>query len=781
MTLDVFARRSMMRLLGRLLLVGLMALGLVEVVSVTSAISQAPNTQCIASASAQGTPDAITIAALPCALTTNLLILTASGANTSTSPTLQPLGLSAQVIVRPNLTPLSAGDIGGVGYKALLTPTGSVWVLLNPANLPSSATIDSPTFTGTITGGARGFWSGDQFFGSGRPWCDVRAKGAIGNGSANDGPAIQTCANEVQAFGGGTVYFSAGAYCAPQGVSNTTGSVNWLGGNGVFLESCGGTANLLLVNFGFSQVKNLTLGGPQLSGGVAPSGSTLVVGSLCTECSFQDLDVVWGAYGVANASADSQFLHLNVTEAYGGGLIYGSLGGYFIRDTLDQNWAVSRPVAGSISSISAWQSGHLYATTGTIVSTGGFNLQQSSGSCTSGGVAPIVANYGTTISDGGCSWLLLAPTSYSCFQADSGTAAMFVWGMDCTGPFSVGFAMTNGGSGGAPQGISITDGTFGEAFQAEFQNAPGVAGSNLTITGGIWQNCIFSNCTLINLTSAWLGDLKVSNATLEVGALGVNIAGGVNNVIVGGQISGMTAAGVGVSAGVSGFGVIGVNLGTSPNWGTSAAGVVINAGGSDNYNVTGNGCAGLTQATCVEDGGTGTHKNVGGNMAPSEQGSTLLSVASASGSTVGTLGFSSTFNDYEIVADNLVPSVSGVAVELQVHSSGGSWQNSGYLNSNGNITGFVDVLGTALANLGTTGGAGFSGTIRIHNTNSTSVNKAVLGAGEVYSTTTGGAGSAAARGWWNGGQNALDGFQILPSSGSWTSGTLKVYGLRSAL
>lgn len=92
----------------------------------------APGTQCVASAFANGTPDAITIPALPCALTTNLLILTSGGANTTTTPTLQPLGLPAQTIVRPDLTPLQPGDIGGFGSKALLNPTGNLWVLLNP-------------------------------------------------------------------------------------------------------------------------------------------------------------------------------------------------------------------------------------------------------------------------------------------------------------------------------------------------------------------------------------------------------------------------------------------------------------------------------------------------------------------------------------------------------------------------------------------------------------------------------------------------------------------------
>jgi hypothetical protein len=90
-------------------------------------------TQCIANASAAGTADVITIPALPCALTTNLLILTASAANATTTPTLQPLGLAAQTIIRANGSALAAGDIPGSGAVVLLTPNGTNWILLNPA------------------------------------------------------------------------------------------------------------------------------------------------------------------------------------------------------------------------------------------------------------------------------------------------------------------------------------------------------------------------------------------------------------------------------------------------------------------------------------------------------------------------------------------------------------------------------------------------------------------------------------------------------------------------
>lgn len=91
--------------------------------------------QCIANALASGTPDVITIPLLPCSTNTNLLLLTASGANTTTTPTLQQIGgTPALTIVKANGSPLAVGDIPSAGYIALLTSTGVNWVLMNPAS-----------------------------------------------------------------------------------------------------------------------------------------------------------------------------------------------------------------------------------------------------------------------------------------------------------------------------------------------------------------------------------------------------------------------------------------------------------------------------------------------------------------------------------------------------------------------------------------------------------------------------------------------------------------------
>ena len=117
------------------------------------ASAQGVTTQCIVNVAAQGTSDAITSAALPCGTTTNLVLLTAAAANTTSTPTYAPLGSPPLVIIRPDGSLLNPGDISKSGYVVLLSSTGTNWVLLNPASSVTFAPLLSGnnTWTGTNT------------------------------------------------------------------------------------------------------------------------------------------------------------------------------------------------------------------------------------------------------------------------------------------------------------------------------------------------------------------------------------------------------------------------------------------------------------------------------------------------------------------------------------------------------------------------------------------------------------------------------------------------------
>src|SRR5438477_8088052 len=55
-------------------------------------------------------------------------------------------------------------------------------------------------------------FTADNLFGSGRPWVDVRAFGAVGDGVADDTAAMQAAVDSLHAAGG-VVFVPQGLYC----------------------------------------------------------------------------------------------------------------------------------------------------------------------------------------------------------------------------------------------------------------------------------------------------------------------------------------------------------------------------------------------------------------------------------------------------------------------------------------------------------------------------------------------------------------------------------------
>lgn len=140
-----FMRRSISALaLGLGLTLGLLGLG-------TRASAQTPSPQCVASALAGGTVNAITIPALPCTGTSALVLVTAAGANTG-AVTLQQIGQPALPVVKLNNIPLAAGDIAGAGFVILLQATGQSWVDLNAATFSGPVDITGGAINGTTLG-----------------------------------------------------------------------------------------------------------------------------------------------------------------------------------------------------------------------------------------------------------------------------------------------------------------------------------------------------------------------------------------------------------------------------------------------------------------------------------------------------------------------------------------------------------------------------------------------------------------------------------------------------
>jgi hypothetical protein len=182
-------------------------------------------------------------------------------------------------------------------------------------------------------------------------------------------------------------------------------------------------------------------------------------------------------------------------------------------------------------------------------------------------------------------------------------------------------------------------------------------------------------------------------------------------------------------------------------------------------------CADISDATTPCNGSAAVVRTY------TEQGMTLLNVITVTNgdaSESDTSSFTSNYNDYLVVFENVVPVTNAVDLYLQVHSNG-SFQTSNY---NGSAT---QVSLTSATTISNSAGTGFSAAINIIDTNSTAAYK-VINAGRVsWFTSASAITSAALTNAWFGATTAIDGIKIFASSGNLASGTIKIYGLRNAL
>lgn len=155
--------------------------------------------------------------------------------------------------------------------------------------------------------------------------------------------------------------------------------------------------------------------------------------------------------------------------------------------------------------------------------------------------------------------------------------------------------------------------------------------------------------------------------------------------------------------------------------------------------------------------------------------------ASSSATLSDTTSLTSAYNEYDIVFENVIPATANVNGQLLVHTSG-SFPSTNYLSdvmlhqgttvSAGGTTTFIQFT-AASANI-SNAGPGVSGTFTIFNPSQSSTPKMIVGQVGYYSGST--VFGMTQSGFWNGGNGAIDGFQLSFSSGNIASGTIKIYG-----
>jgi len=435
-------------------------------------------------------------------------------------------------------------------------PGGSV---SSVSNVDGTLTI-SPTTGAVIASlnlGNTNSWTGDQLFGSGRPWCDVRAQGAKGDAATDDSAAFAAC-RTILTFGGGnaygTIYVPVGnggaRYCLFSGFAMQAGDSLILEGEAsiVDLSTCNHNGVTLVTLSGLpSQIRNFTLfgyGGLQtegVSGGSVPSNPALLIQNCSNGCLVQNIITYGGSRGLElRCGANDVYLdHMFVTLAYNNSLAYegcasGAIGAWWNRVQLDQT-AGSSGGYGSIAGTlpPAWASSHSYAANA-VVSSNGYYFQTAAGG-TSGGTPPTLHSYNSSFSDGGVSWLLLAPTSFYALLLDSYSNQNFFRYMDFDGPYTNAIISLNTLSAAAPTLTTISDSnagaTFGDVFDLQ-------QGNGFSVVNSTFGACLSTSCIAIHTEINWQGDVRLSANWIHDGAYGVDAGAPAShsNLIVVGNI-----------------------------------------------------------------------------------------------------------------------------------------------------------------------------------------------------------------------------------------------------
>jgi hypothetical protein len=437
-------------------------------------------------------------------------------------------------------------------------------------------------------------WTADQFFGSVRPWCDVRGHGALGNGTADDSAAFVSCIG-VLASTGGIIYVPPGVYCVFSGIAltGTAGSImlRGAGRDSTVIDVCGHNVVAVKVDGSEDILSDMAISGYNSP---AASGQAVWFTQNCVNCAGERLFVNFGYFSVEADAPDVELDAVQAGYAYGVANVYIRAGIWIYNGKFDQGW----PVSMLTGEPAAWAGGTAYAA-GAAVIVGDFILQATVAG-TSGSSMPAAAAYGVNIKDGTVTWQLYAPYSYTGLDYDTTFIAGsnnegHCYKCDVTGPWSIGVAMTNRYGGTAPALVKMSGlVTAGRDIGIDL-----TAGSGFFLT----QSEISGFNTGILTRSHWQGDVTLeSNIVWNLPNAGIYVGAG-RGFHAGGNLIHGNGIGLRVGSNIDQVNFVGNDLSATPFGGPNATCMQIDSGSGNYLVLTGNTCGG----SAVNNAATGAN------------------------------------------------------------------------------------------------------------------------------------------------------------------------------
>lgn len=449
---------------------------------------------------------------------------------------------------------------------------------------------------------------------SGRPWCNPRGFGALGNAANDDTAAFNSCLTVLTALNGGTLYLDDGYYCLASGISTSTSvAIDIVGAShtSVRLAPCNGSASVVndvtVVTLGgsWSTMSNVTIYGKGSNFDPVFGATVPVVNVAATAGGVQlaNVEIQGGSSPLQWLGSDGRAYSILTSSAYLNAniLIRNNAGLKIISSSTNQGFPVSTPSPGL--TVSAWASGTIYAGGAivTIVQGGQTYYIQARVGGTSAGTQPALKNYLIDIPDNTVQWRLVSNALAYGIQCDTGCSELFLDKVDDGCACQAAFAMTNTLAGTAPHIVRIMHGTMLGFTSTVLLSS----GNDFEMTATNVYGCFTSTCSAVGTNSAFTADLKIiGGEIISTPGPGVNFTVGSGLTIIGGKLTSNTT-GVQVSANLNDITILGTDFNNTTNL-TIAAGTGnrIRIQGNDWHGVAPtNGATGTDQ---IVDYGTGT-------------------------------------------------------------------------------------------------------------------------------------------------------------------------------